>query len=270
MAKSPRKRIALGQNFLRCPKLARRLVQESSIDQNDLVYEIGPGQGIFTQELARTARQVFAIEKDPALVRSLQKQFQHVHNVQILTGDFLQHHISARDYKLFASIPYNATAAIVRKLLYTTPVPTEACLILQKEAAEKFVGQPRETQFSILAKPRFDLQILRQLRRSDFDPMPGVDSVLLRITKRKSSLIHPADYARYQAFVRFGFGSWKESLKLTYKPIFTHRQWKQLSKQLAFPSDAKPSTLTVAQWVGLFDYFQHGVSRAKQARIKCK
>jgi hypothetical protein len=34
---------------------------------------------------------------------------------------------------------------------------------MQKEAAEKFSGIPKETQFSILAKPSFGFQIIREL-----------------------------------------------------------------------------------------------------------
>ncbi len=66
MAKKPRNRIALAQNFLRSSKLVRALIATSSIGPFDTVYEIGSGRGIITAELARTAHRVIAIEKDPA------------------------------------------------------------------------------------------------------------------------------------------------------------------------------------------------------------
>ena len=62
------KRISLAQNFLQSPKLVCRLVAMSTIGPSDTVYEIGPGNGIITAALARVARHVIAIEKDPVLV----------------------------------------------------------------------------------------------------------------------------------------------------------------------------------------------------------
>ena len=71
MAKRPSKQIALAQNFLRNPGLVRHLVNASTIGPADTVYEIGPGRGIITAELARTAKKVIAVEKDARLVRQL-------------------------------------------------------------------------------------------------------------------------------------------------------------------------------------------------------
>ena len=83
------KGISLAQNFLRSPKLVRRLVGMSTIGPSDTVYEIGPGNGIITAALARVARQVIAIEKDPELVRRLRERFRQLDNVEIVEKDFL-------------------------------------------------------------------------------------------------------------------------------------------------------------------------------------
>lgn len=268
MAKSPRKQIVLAQNFLRSSSLVRALVRRSSIEPADIVYEIGPGHGILTAELARIAHKVVAVEKDRALVQQLRERFRSVHNVEIVAYDFLQYRISDRRYKIFASIPYNATADIVRKILSVPPVPSEAYLVMQKEAALKFAGMPRETLFSVLAKPVFTLRIVRELRRRDFRPVPNVDSVLLHIEKRRLPLIGQEDFSLYRHFVHYGFSCWKKNLKVAFKRVFTYQQWKYLSKDLHFPLDATPSQLTFEQWLGLFDCFKHRVPGCKQEYIK--
>lgn len=268
MAKKSNKRAVLAQNFLKSAKLVRSLLDKSSIESGDIVYEIGPGRGIITAELAQTVRKVIAIEKDPILAQRLRTRFRDVDNVQIITNDFLGYHVPDREYKIFANIPYNITACIVRKILYAFPVPSEAYLIMQKGAAEKFSGSPNETQFSILAKPRFDIQIIRELRRTDFEPMPSVDSVFLHFKKRHSALIRDEDAFLYRRFVRYGFGTWKNNLKLVFKPIFTYVQWKHLSKDLHFPLNAIPSDLTFEQWLGLFECFKQRVPRSRQAYVK--
>src|SRR3982751_3843748 len=100
--------ICLAQNFLRSPKLVRRLVGMSTIGPSDTVYEIGPGNGIITAALASVARQVIAIEKDPVLVRRLRERFRPLDNVEIVEKAFLTYS--------FRSRPGNsAPSLIVRK-----------------------------------------------------------------------------------------------------------------------------------------------------------
>jgi 23S rRNA (adenine-N6)-dimethyltransferase len=267
MAKQPNKRIALAQNFLRNSNLVRQILSASSIGPSDTVYEIGPGRGLITAELARTADRVIAIEADQHLVRKLNMRFRRVKNVRIVGKDFLQYHVSSQEYKIFANIPYNLTAAIVRKILFSDPRPSEAYLVMQKEAAEKFSGHPIETQFSILAKPFWLFEITHRFQRTDFRPVPNVDSVLLHIEKRDEPTIAEEDADLYHRFVRFGFGRWKKSLKLGFKPIFTYKQWKRLSNDLGFHINATPTELTFEQWAGLFDCFKKRVPKSKQARI---
>src|ERR1043166_7749474 len=138
-----RKQISLAQNFLRNPKLVRRLVRMSKIGLSDTVYEIGPGNGIITAALASVAGKVIAIEKDPELVRRLRERFRSVENVEIVEKDFLNYSFCIRvpclpvgrqtvvsEYKMFASIPYNRTAGIVRKILDERSSLGEAYLIM--------------------------------------------------------------------------------------------------------------------------------------------
>ena len=268
------RQVCLAQNFLRSPKLAHRLVGMSTIGPCDTVYEIGPGNGIITAALASVARQVIAIEKDPELVRRLRERFRLLDSVEIIEKDFLAYSFRTRpgigalsltgerrtptsEYKLFANIPYNITAEILRKILYERSNISEGYLILQKEAAKKFSGFPRETLFSILAKPFFEFQILFQLRRTDFRPVPNVDSVLLSIKRHTRPLLEMQDVASYRDFVQYGFGRWKPNLKLAFKNVFTYKQWKRLARDLDFPLNAKPTELSFEQWLGLYRGFMH-------------
>jgi 23S rRNA (adenine-N6)-dimethyltransferase len=262
-----RKQISLAQNFLRSPKLVGRLVRMSKIGLSDTVYEIGPGNGIITAVLADVAGRVIAIEKDPELVRHLRQRFCAVENVEIVEKDFLNYSFRpcrgasgpkpVCEYKMFANIPYNRTSQIVRTILRERSGLCEAYLILQKEAAKKFSGSPRETLFSILAKPFFDFKVLVQLDRADFWPIPNVDSVLLSIKRRACPLIEAPDIALYREFVQYGFGRWKPNLKLAFKNVFTYKQWKRLARDLGFPLNATPTELSIEQWLSLYQAFRY-------------
>lgn|SRR5215213_3816563 len=246
------RQISLAQNFLRSPKLVRRLVGMSTIGPSDTVCEIGPGNGIITAALANVARHVIAIEKDPEFIRRLRERFRSIDNVEIVEKDALDYSYRASEYKIFANIPYNITAQIVRKIVYERSNLTEGYLILQKEAAKKFSGSPKETLFSILAKPFFEFQILYRLRPSDFWPRPNVDSVLLSIKRRACPLIERQDRASYRDFVQYGFGRWKPNLRLAFRHFFTYKQWKRLARDHRFPLNATPTELSFEQWMHLW------------------
>jgi len=230
----------------------------SSIGVRDTVCEIGPGRGIITAELARTSNRVIAIEKDPRLVRNLHGRFRSHKNVQIVWKDFLDYSLQgpARKCKIFASIPYNTTAAIVRKILFDPPCPSEAYLIIQKEPAKKFSGYPRETLFSLLAKPFVEFEILTHLRRTDFDPVPAVDSVLLAIKRRPTPLIESGELKVYRHLVQHGFCRWKPHLRSAFKDLFTYAQWKRIARDLRFPLNPTPTDLSFDQWLGLYRGFK--------------
>ena len=155
-------------------------------------------------------------------------------------------------YKIFANIPYNRTARILRKILFGWSKPSEAYLIMQKDAAKKFSGSPRETLISLLVKPFFEFKNLSQLRRTDFWPMPQVDSVFLSIKRRAYPLIEARDVALYREFVQYGFGRWKPNLKLAFKDVFIYKQWKRLARELDFPLNATPTELSFEQWLALY------------------
>lgn len=262
-----KKQFTLAQNFLRDSRTVRSMMAESSIGRADTVYEIGPGRGIITAELARIAKKVIAVEMDPALVHYLRRRFREAGNIEIVEGDFLEYRIPDEEYKIFANIPFNRTADMMRKILFGSPTPIEAYLVMQKEAAEKYCGRPKETQFSTLAKPMFNIQIMRQLRRVDFAPVPSVDVVFLQVEKRPSPLIMAEDISLYRQFVRYGFRRWKKNLKLTFKPVFTYGQWKRMAKELGFAVDVRPSELPFEQWLGLFDCFKRYVPEEKRRSI---
>jgi 23S rRNA (adenine-N6)-dimethyltransferase len=254
-------RKSLAQNFLTKAHLAASLLNESSISSDDIVYEIGPGKGIITKELAKRAKKVIAIEKDCNLYIKLKKKFELNDTIVLYNADFLKFKIRESYYKVFANIPFNITSAVMRKIVYAANPPVEAYLILQKEAAEKFLGVPKTTQFSVLAKPWFKLKIIRIFKRTDFSPVPHVDVVLLHIEKRVPPLVSAREITLYERFVKCGFNAWRKNLKMNYKDIFSYNQWKKLSRDLEFPIRAKPSELRFRQWLGLFGFFQKNYSK---------
>ncbi len=260
-------RARFAQIFLRNPSLAASLVRQSSLSGSDLVLEIGPGEGILTLPLAKIVRRVIAVEIDPQLARKLKERLPSgCSNVEIICGDFARFTIPPEPCKVFANIPFNQTANILRRI-FASPQISEACLLLQKEAAEKYSGVPREFEVSVLAKPFFRFETVHHFSRTDFNPVPAVDSVMMRLFRLQPPLIPRPEDRIYRDFVRHGFRSTKPNLRLAYRKVFTFPQWKRLSRDLRFHREASASELTFEQWLRLFRYFVNGVSHEKRRNV---
>ena len=253
------------QNFLRDSRLVAALLDQSDVAHDATVYEIGPGKGIITEQLARRYRRVVAIEKDPQLATQLLRAFADRPNVTIHEVDFLRHPLPRQPYSVFANIPFNITSAIVTKLTSAPNPPDLAYLAMQREAAAMFLGQPRATLRAALLYPWFELEIVHRFKRADFTPAPRVDVVLLRLRKRGPPLITRADRQTYRDFVTYCFTAWRPTLSATLNDLFTPRQLIALRRELAFDLDVPPTTLRCEQWLRLFSFAKSaGADRALQ------
>ena len=243
------------QNFLRDPPLVERLLAASSISREDVVYEIGPGEGILTDGLARRARRVVAIELDAALAETLRRRYASNPRVEAHTGDFLEYPLPWQPYKVFANIPFASTHEIVTRLTSAACPPQDAYLIMQREAAQKFCGVPREYLYAVLLKPWFTLEITHQFRRSDFTPAPSVEVVMLRIQKRGPPLIAADERQMFRDFAVYGFTARHPTFDHILRRILSYRQRREAMRLCGIEPGATPSTIAFSQWLQLFHYF---------------
>jgi 23S rRNA (adenine-N6)-dimethyltransferase len=266
MSSSFRRNIFYSHNFLKDPCLVVSLLDKSQIGHDDVVYEIGPGKGIITEQLALRCKQVVAIEKDPRLSALLLQKFAGMPNVTLHEGDFLHYRLPHRPYKVFANIPFNITKAIVTRLTTAEYPPQDAYLTMQKEAAEMFLGKPHESLCSVLLKPWFEMEMMHRFRRKDFLPEPQVDVVMLRLRKRGPPMVNRTDRQCFRDFVVYGFTTWRPTLDAILKGIFTGQQLKYIRRELGCDLDATPTSLTFEQWLNVFEYFKTvGNEQAMQA-----
>lgn len=258
-----RKRIRYGQNFIKAPDLAASIVARADLSSDEVVIEVGPGEGIFTVELAKRVGRVVAYEIDTDLATRLRKLTTRLPNVEVVTGDFLECPMPDGPFSTFSNLPFNITADAVRRFK-SAPDLRCAYLGVQREAAQKHCGDPVETESSILAKPWFEFCWFHHFDREDFEPVPAVDVDIFRMARRDHPLLPPEDREAYTRFVRYGFRSTKADLKAGFSKVFSYTQWKRLARDLHFPVNALPTQLNVDQWTSLYRYFTAGVTDDKK------
>jgi 23S rRNA (adenine-N6)-dimethyltransferase len=270
------------QNETANKKLIKSLIHQTSITGGDLVYDIGAGRGNITEALLERGARVVSIEKDGNLYRKLQQRFLNQEAVSLHHADFLLWEFSpGHRYKVFANIPFIQTSEIIRKLLFGNAPPEDCYLIMQKEAALKYAGIPRETLASLLIKPRFWADIVYHFSGSDFSPAPGVDIVLMQFEKRKCQLIPEIYYAMYRDFIVFCREGAEHSIKKALKNFFPYDQIMQLAELSGFDLHERPADLNFMQYLCIFQFLlgdnlkniafiQGAESRLERQRAKLK
>lgn len=184
----PRAKKSLGQNFLVDPNLQRKIVGALGAAKDDVVVEIGPGQGALTHHLADVAGTLVLVELDDALAEALRRTFEDRSSVRVIHADVLEVDLSEHvprlgDAMVIGNIPYNITTPILFHLL-TLPRPRSIVLMVQEEVADRIVapvGTKSYGALSVGVRAIAKVEKLFRVRRGAFRPVPGVDSAVIRI-----------------------------------------------------------------------------------------
>lgn len=245
------RRKLLSQNFLYSRTLINSLVRRSSIGSNDVVLEIGPGKGFITEELLRVAKRVVAIELDQKLIFHLKKFLGTHPKFDLFEGDFLKFNLPQFPFKVFANIPFSIEGEIIRKLLDSNNPPEDCYLVVDKRLAERLSGNQGMNQFYLKHAPWFDFSIEYYFKKSDFIPIPNVDSVLLRITKKSEALLNWNKRDDWERFIEIGFGQGRP-VNQNLIGILNKEQLNCLVSKLNFSIRLKPGNLALNQWLQIY------------------
>ena len=261
--------VRLSQNFLRNPKLIETLITQAQIGSDDTVLDIGAGGGSISKVLAQRARHVIAYEADERLATNLVAQFVVTPQVEVVQGDFLSNPLPTETYKVFANIPFNLTADIVRKLLDGFNPPTDSYLILQREAALKFAGtSDKQSLFAALHGPWFEMNVIYEFKANDFTPQPKVKIVLLHIQQRTAALVPASDSEQYRNFVSYIFNHANPNILPSLKQLFPGKQFAAAEHALPDKLTAKPSQLQLHDWIAVFRAFAGNAAQTEQTIIR--
>jgi len=211
-----------GQNFLLDANLLRKVVEAGDLQPEDGVLEIGPGLGALTQALAARARQVLAVEIDPGLYAALTEEtLTELPNVRVLHADFLQTDLAALipealgsgRHPVVANIPYSITSPVVVRLLEHRHLFSRLILMVQKEVADRLVGQPNTSDYgslTLFVHLYADARRVAHVPRSAFLPAPEVDSAIVRLDVLEAPRYPEPE--RYLAVVHAAFQQRRKNL----------------------------------------------------------
>ena len=186
---------AKGQNFLTARWVPEQIAEDSGVDRNTGVLEIGPGIGPLTQQLALRAGKVCAVELDQRLAPILAETVGEFDNLEILWGDILKQDIPALVKEKFgtlrpaacANLPYYITSPILSALLEAGCFDTVTVMV-QKEVAQRIAAKPGTADYSaftVFCQFYSEPELLFDVPAHCFMPQPKVTSAVVTLRVRK-------------------------------------------------------------------------------------
>ena len=212
------KRRALGQHFLRDAGIARAIVDLVAPSAQDLVVEIGPGEGALTEELARRSGRMIALEVDRALLERLRRRFPTVEALEADARTWEYGRLSRPPggrVLVVGNLPYSVSKPIVAALLEARASLDVMALMLQREVAERLAAPPGSRVYgalSVLTQAVSSVELALRVPPGAFRPPPQVESAVVRLTPRATSPVPPDLERRFREVVRAAFGRRRKTL----------------------------------------------------------
>lgn len=185
---------------------------------NDLVVEIGPGEGALTAELARRAGRVIALEVDRHLIARLAQRFPGVEVVEAdaRTWDYgtLVPPPGGR-VLVVGNLPYSVSKPILQTLVAARTAIQEMALMLQREVAERVAAPPGGKTYgslSVLTQLYCDVRVALRVPPGSFRPPPQVESAVIGVRVLPGPRVPVADERRLHVVVRAAFAQRRKTL----------------------------------------------------------
>lgn len=247
----------LGQNFLIDPNIVRKIVALAEISLNDQVLEIGPGRGVLTEVLCKTAGHVTAVEIDPRLHAYLAERQAEFPNLTLVLADALVYPVESLPVGTIAvaNLPYYISTPLLFRLLDQRDRFPRLVLMLQNEVADRLVARPGSSDYGVLSvMAQYAAEITKAFRVSAqcFRPRPEVGSAVVLLRTRERRELNPAEEPKFAALVKAAFAHRRKTLVNSLKDEgYDQRHVTDALVSLDLSPSIRAEILSVAQFIEL-------------------
>jgi 16S rRNA (adenine1518-N6/adenine1519-N6)-dimethyltransferase len=240
---------SLGQNFFINKNLSAQIAEIVLAEEPDVIVEIGPGPGAFTQFFAKENIKLFAIEKDDILSLELKSLYPSVtvKNIDFLDWDFSElEPYKEKNITFFGSLPYNVSKKIIKKIITSEFFNSTSFFIIQKEVAEKYCAKEPNNNFLSLSTSLYaDTDKLFNISPESFKPRPNVNSTFIQFTPKALPL---EDTKAFEKFLHNAFRQPRKTLRNNFG-----RNYSFNTEDITPLLQERPQHLSLDQYLHLFN-----------------
>lgn len=239
-----------GQNFLHDDQVLQSLIRAIGPKKNDLILEIGPGQGALTDYLLRAIAPITAVEIDRDLIALLEKKYTR-EQLQLIQSDILHFNLNSlkaeKKLRVVGNLPYNISTPLLFHLYDQLDLIEDMHFMLQKEVAERIcapVGDSQYGRLSIMSQYYCQAELLFIIGPESFDPAPKVESAFVRLTPLKK----PREIKNFKLFaelVAAAFTQRRKTISNSLKRYFTRDELEALN----IDPQKRPQELSIEEFM---------------------
>lgn len=180
------KRRSFGQHMLKDNRILARIIEASQINEEEIVYEAGTGNGVLTEELCKKANLVKSFEADRQIFRKVRNISTRYPNLELINADIFN--IYHLEFDVFISnLPYSRSKDALQWLPFQKF--KRAIIMTQREFADKLQANPGEKNYraiTVLSQYCFSIERLFNVSKEAFYPKPSIESTLIRLVPRSA------------------------------------------------------------------------------------
>jgi 16S rRNA (adenine1518-N6/adenine1519-N6)-dimethyltransferase len=264
-----------GQHFLRDTGTLNRIVRLIEPAPDDLVIEVGAGDGALSARLAPLASRLLAIEIDPDCLSRLEANLSQFPAVKIVPADVLSINIEelvaaeikpAQNLRVVGNLPYNIATRVIERFLHCKPAISQMVFMVQLEVAERIVASPGSRQYGYLsvACQRFAaVRMHFKVSPSCFVPRPKVTSAVISLCPHQS--IRNENFERhFEELVKAGFSHRRKTLANSLRrhhKIGPHAG--RILADAAIDPSRRAEDLSIAEYEKLTSFWLHTFSASE-------
>ena len=253
-----RARKRFGQHFLTDPGVIDAIVRAISPGGDDVIVEIGPGQGAITEPLARSAGHLHLVELDRDLVAQLRSKYGDRDDVTVHEADALQFDFGAlgRRLRIVGNLPYNISTPLLFHLLRYRDCVVDMHFMLQKEVVERMAAQPGSKAYGrlgIMLGCHLQVESLFDVPPSAFDPPPDVNSAVVRLDPLPPGTFAIDDEVGLSSLVATAFMQRRKTLRNALRSAAGADDL----EAVGIDPGLRPEQVSIDQYVALSNYLRN-------------
>ena len=253
-----RARKRFGQHFLADPGVVDAIVRAISPGEDDVIVEIGPGQGAITEPLARRAGHLHLVELDRDLAARLRAQYADRENVTVHEADALRFDFGAIGHalRIVGNLPYNISTPLLFHLLRYRERIVDMHFMLQKEVVDRMAARPGSKAYGrlgIMLGCHLRVESLFDVPPEAFDPPPEVNSAVVRLDPLPPGSFSIEDEAGLSKLVARAFMQRRKTLRNALRNEVDSADL----EAVGIDPGLRPEQVSIDQYIALGNYLHH-------------
>lgn len=253
----------LGQHFLVHRPILETITRKALESKPHTVLEIGPGPGTLSQLIAPQVERLLLIEKDHQFKSLLEEVILPLGKVEIKIEDFLKSNLEKlidlkKDQPAIAvgNLPYNASVAILKKLLEHRALFSRFYLMFQREVADRLTAKPSTKAYgslSVYCQMLAEMKMILPIPPSAFSPRPKVDSAVVQIIPFPVCRYPEVDLDLFEQVIQAAFQMRRKTLLNTllaeWSKTFKKSELEDILKNIQIDPKRRAETLSLEEFV---------------------